>query len=151
MKTITHTQHMMEIRGLNTSSLIGEMKTRSVWKQDKTSVYTNNGTAMARKPVTSIAERRPNKERGWQSILVIYLRNRMTRYGISLRFNWVSAPTGYSAFYCDGECLYPLCSCMNTTTHTMIQLVVSMHYYTLSHMNVNVTGFSGKDGKWFRH
>ena len=44
-----------------------------------------------------------------------------------------------------------LCSCMNSTTHTMIQLVVSMHYYTLTHMNANITGFSGKDGKWFRH
>uniref|UniRef100_A0A4W5Q1X4 Bone morphogenetic protein 8a n=1 Tax=Hucho hucho TaxID=62062 RepID=A0A4W5Q1X4_9TELE len=65
--------------------------------------------------------------------------------------DWVLAPTGYSAFYCDGECLYPLGSCMNATNHAMIQLVVSMHYYTLSHINTNITVFSGKDGKWFRH
>ncbi|CAB1351185.1 unnamed protein product, partial [Coregonus sp. 'balchen'] len=25
-------------------------------------------------------------------------------------------------FYCDGECLYPLGSCMNATNHAMIQL-----------------------------
>ena len=42
--------------------LIGEMKTRCVWKQDKTNGYLKNGAAVARKPVTSIAERRPNKE-----------------------------------------------------------------------------------------
>lgn len=34
------------------------------------------------------------------------------------------APTGYSAYYCDGECDYPLGSCMNATNHAMIQLLV---------------------------
>ncbi|XP_038838795.1 bone morphogenetic protein 8A-like [Salvelinus namaycush] len=54
------------------------------------------------------------------------------RHELYVRFSeqgwkdWVLAPTGYSAFYCDGECLYPLCSCMNSTTHTMIQLVVQL-------------------------
>uniref|UniRef100_A0A8C6VW23 Bone morphogenetic protein 8a n=1 Tax=Nothobranchius furzeri TaxID=105023 RepID=A0A8C6VW23_NOTFU len=37
--------------------------------------------------------------------------------------DWVLAPTGYSAYYCDGECIYPLGSCMNATNHAMIQLV----------------------------
>ncbi|XP_046875643.1 bone morphogenetic protein 8A [Hypomesus transpacificus] len=40
--------------------------------------------------------------------------------------DWVLAPTGYSAFYCDGECIYPLGSCMNATNHAMIQLVVHL-------------------------
>ncbi|KAL4629458.1 bone morphogenetic protein 8A [Arapaima gigas] len=40
--------------------------------------------------------------------------------------DWVLAPQGYSAFYCDGECLYPLGSCMNATNHAMIQLVVHL-------------------------
>ncbi|KAG5842293.1 hypothetical protein ANANG_G00176080 [Anguilla anguilla] len=40
--------------------------------------------------------------------------------------DWVLAPEGYSAFYCDGECLYPLGSCMNATNHAMIQLVVHL-------------------------
>lgn len=39
--------------------------------------------------------------------------------------DWVLAPTGYSAYYCDGECLYPLGSCMNATNHALIQQVVS--------------------------
>uniref|UniRef100_W5LZ94 Bone morphogenetic protein 8a n=3 Tax=Lepisosteidae TaxID=7915 RepID=W5LZ94_LEPOC len=40
--------------------------------------------------------------------------------------DWVLAPSGYSAFYCDGECMYPLGSCMNATNHAMIQLVVHL-------------------------
>uniref|UniRef100_A0A8C1Z8M4 TGF-beta family profile domain-containing protein n=1 Tax=Cyprinus carpio TaxID=7962 RepID=A0A8C1Z8M4_CYPCA len=40
--------------------------------------------------------------------------------------DWVLAPTGYSAFYCDGECDYPLGSCMNATNHAMIQLLVHL-------------------------
>lgn len=39
--------------------------------------------------------------------------------------DWVLAPTGYSAYYCHGECIYPLGSCMNATNHALIQLVVS--------------------------
>lgn len=39
--------------------------------------------------------------------------------------DWVLAPTGYSAYYCDGECFYPLGSCMNATNHALIQQVVS--------------------------
>ncbi|XP_056268337.1 bone morphogenetic protein 8A isoform X2 [Pseudoliparis swirei] len=37
--------------------------------------------------------------------------------------DWVLAPTGYSAYYCDGECFYPLGSCMNATNHALIQQV----------------------------
>lgn len=39
--------------------------------------------------------------------------------------DWVLAPAGYSAYYCDGECFYPLGSCMNATNHALIQQVVS--------------------------
>ncbi|XP_029021984.1 bone morphogenetic protein 8A isoform X2 [Betta splendens] len=40
--------------------------------------------------------------------------------------DWVLAPTGYSAYYCDGECFYPLSSCMNATNHALIQQVVHL-------------------------
>ncbi|XP_039596290.1 bone morphogenetic protein 8A [Polypterus senegalus] len=40
--------------------------------------------------------------------------------------DWVIAPQGYSAYYCDGECTYPLGSCMNATNHAIMQLVVHM-------------------------
>ncbi|XP_013365701.1 PREDICTED: bone morphogenetic protein 8A-like, partial [Chinchilla lanigera] len=31
--------------------------------------------------------------------------------------DWVIAPQGYSAYYCEGECAFPLDSCMNATNH----------------------------------
>uniref|UniRef100_A0A3B3ZD59 TGF-beta family profile domain-containing protein n=1 Tax=Periophthalmus magnuspinnatus TaxID=409849 RepID=A0A3B3ZD59_9GOBI len=40
--------------------------------------------------------------------------------------DWVLAPTGYLAYYCDGECFYPLGSCMNATNHALIQQVVHL-------------------------
>lgn len=48
--------------------------------------------------------------------------------------DWVLAPTGYSAYYCDGECFYPLGSCMNATNHALIQQVVSKVIFIFSVM-----------------
>uniref|UniRef100_A0A674JKM0 TGF-beta family profile domain-containing protein n=1 Tax=Terrapene triunguis TaxID=2587831 RepID=A0A674JKM0_9SAUR len=39
--------------------------------------------------------------------------------------DWVIAPQGYSAFYCEGECAFPLDSCMNATNHAILQSLVS--------------------------
>lgn len=39
--------------------------------------------------------------------------------------DWVIAPQGYSAYYCEGECLFPLDSCMNATNHAILQSLVS--------------------------
>nr|XP_020027252.1 bone morphogenetic protein 8B isoform X1 [Castor canadensis] len=39
--------------------------------------------------------------------------------------DWVIAPQGYSAYYCDGECSFPLDSCMNATNHAILQSLVS--------------------------
>ncbi|KAL1776286.1 bone morphogenetic protein 8B [Sigmodon hispidus] len=36
----------------------------------------------------------------------------------------VIAPQGYSAYYCAGECIYPLNFCMNTTNHATIQALI---------------------------
>lgn len=35
------------------------------------------------------------------------------------------APQGYSAYYCEGECAFPLDSCMNATNHAILQSLVS--------------------------
>nr|XP_060640055.1 bone morphogenetic protein 8A-like [Anolis sagrei ordinatus] len=40
--------------------------------------------------------------------------------------DWVIAPQGYSAFYCDGECAFPLDSCMNATNHAILQSLVHL-------------------------
>ncbi|KAL0604690.1 Bone morphogenetic protein 8B [Plecturocebus cupreus] len=39
--------------------------------------------------------------------------------------DWVIAPQGYSAYYCEGECSFPLGSCMNATNHAILQSLVS--------------------------
>ena len=38
--------------------------------------------------------------------------------------DWVIAPQGYSAYYCEGECAFPLDSCMNATNHAILQTMV---------------------------
>ncbi|KAM3926787.1 bone morphogenetic protein 7-like [Leptodactylus fuscus] len=38
--------------------------------------------------------------------------------------DWIIAPEGYSAYYCDGECIVPLNSHMNATNHAIIQTLV---------------------------
>ncbi|KAK2493524.1 hypothetical protein MC885_011046 [Smutsia gigantea] len=43
-----------------------------------------------------------------------------------LHQDWVIAPQGYSAYYCDGECSFPLDSCMNATNHAILQSLVHL-------------------------
>ncbi|GAB1603846.1 morphogenetic 7-like isoform X2 [Argonauta hians] len=38
--------------------------------------------------------------------------------------SWIIAPEGYSAFYCDGECIFPLGLNMNATNHAIVQLLL---------------------------
>ncbi|XP_020895490.1 bone morphogenetic protein 7 isoform X3 [Exaiptasia diaphana] len=40
--------------------------------------------------------------------------------------DWVIAPGGYSAFYCHGECSFPLNSNMNATNHAIVQTLVHL-------------------------
>ncbi|GAA6068746.1 bone morphogenetic protein 5 isoform X2, partial [Tachysurus ichikawai] len=35
--------------------------------------------------------------------------------------DWIIAPEGYAAFYCDGECSFPLNAHMNATNHAIVQ------------------------------
>uniref|UniRef100_A0A8C6U3D1 Bone morphogenetic protein 7a n=1 Tax=Neogobius melanostomus TaxID=47308 RepID=A0A8C6U3D1_9GOBI len=39
-------------------------------------------------------------------------------------FDWIIAPEGYAAYYCDGECAFPLNSYMNATNHAIVQTLV---------------------------
>ncbi|XP_053431044.1 bone morphogenetic protein 8B-like [Nycticebus coucang] len=40
--------------------------------------------------------------------------------------DWVIAPQGYAAYYCEGECSFPLDSCMNATNHAILQSLVHL-------------------------
>lgn len=39
--------------------------------------------------------------------------------------DWIVAPPGYDAFYCQGDCTFPLPDHMNTTNHAVIQTLVN--------------------------
>ncbi|XP_016137589.1 bone morphogenetic protein 7-like [Sinocyclocheilus grahami] len=38
--------------------------------------------------------------------------------------DWIIAPEGYAAYYCEGECVFPLNSFMNATNHAIVQTLV---------------------------
>ncbi|KAK7091274.1 bone morphogenetic protein 7-like isoform X2 [Littorina saxatilis] len=40
--------------------------------------------------------------------------------------DWIIAPDGYSAFYCNGECAFPLGAHMNATNHAIVQTLVHL-------------------------
>lgn len=39
--------------------------------------------------------------------------------------DWIVAPPGYDAFYCAGDCIFPLADHMNTTNHAIVQTLVN--------------------------
>ena len=40
--------------------------------------------------------------------------------------DWIIAPDGYEAYYCHGECSFPLNSHMNATNHAIVQTLVHL-------------------------
>ena len=40
--------------------------------------------------------------------------------------DWIIAPDGYSAYYCHGECSFPLNTHMNATNHAIVQTLVHL-------------------------
>lgn len=43
---------------------------------------------------------------------------------LPVRQDWIIAPEGYAANYCDGECSFPLNAHMNATNHAIVQTLV---------------------------
>ncbi|XP_019743284.1 bone morphogenetic protein 16 [Hippocampus comes] len=58
-------------------------------------------------------------------------RNRCRRHPLYVDFNdvgwhkWIIAPSGYDAFFCLGECRFPLADHMNSSSHAMVQTLVN--------------------------
>lgn len=40
--------------------------------------------------------------------------------------DWIIAPEGYAAFYCGGECTFPMSAHMNATNHAIVQTLVHL-------------------------
>src|SRR5271166_5250342 len=57
-------------------------------------------------------------------ILELYFCTRIAFY--FLVQDWIIAPEGYAAYYCDGDCSFPLHAHMNASNHAIVQ--------TLSHL-----------------
>ncbi|MBZ3874469.1 Bone morphogenetic protein 7 [Sciurus carolinensis] len=45
--------------------------------------------------------------------------------------DWIIAPEGYAAYYCEGECAFPLNSYMNATNHAIVQTLDSAGSHSL--------------------
>lgn len=55
--------------------------------------------------------------------------------------DWIIAPKGYAANYCDGECSFPLNAHMNATNHAIVQTLVSAGWLAPRH------GWQGAGGQ----
>ena len=58
-------------------------------------------------------------------------KNLCKRHRLYVDFNdvgwndWIIAPVGYEAYYCDGNCPFPLTDSLNTTNHAVVQTLVN--------------------------
>lgn len=52
--------------------------------------------------------------------------------------DWIIAPEGYAANYCDGECSFPLNAHMNATNHAIVQTLVRPTHGIRPHQQVYV-------------
>lgn len=41
--------------------------------------------------------------------------------------DWIQAPPGYDAFYCHGECRFPLPDHINASNHAVMQAIINSH------------------------
>ncbi|XP_067943599.1 bone morphogenetic protein 7-like [Watersipora subatra] len=83
--------------------------------------------------VKSRKKRSPNADEYWEAPEQSrYSRKMCQRKHLYVKFkrlrfdSWIIAPDGYPAFYCEGECSFPLSSHMNATNHAIVQTLVSL-------------------------
>ncbi|NP_001079934.1 bone morphogenetic protein 7 precursor [Xenopus laevis] len=61
---------------------------------------------------------------------VVFLKQACKKHELFVSFrdlgwqDWIIAPEGYAAYYCEGECAFPLNSFMNATNHAIVQTLV---------------------------
>lgn len=69
-------------------------------------------------------------------------KTRLIQKGNCTRFlqDWIIAPEGYAAFYCDGECSFPLNAHMNATNHAIVQTLVGI-LQSVQHMCTTIKLF----------
>ncbi|KXJ77555.1 hypothetical protein RP20_CCG007219 [Aedes albopictus] len=58
--------------------------------------------------------------------------------------DWIIAPEGYGAFFCSGECNFPLNAHMNATNHAIVQTLVHLMHPSKSSKKTVVVGDDGR-------
>lgn len=93
-------------------------------KKASTSIFDSKG-------LLSWGDIRVKRNGGRASKLKRLSRNRCRRHNLYVDFNdvgwhrWIIAPSGYDAFFCLGECRFPLADHMNSSSHAMVQTLVN--------------------------
>ncbi|KAJ0022063.1 hypothetical protein NQD34_009553 [Periophthalmus magnuspinnatus] len=101
------------------------------WTQERPLLvtYSHDGRG---EPLVKHGRRNPIKRNGGRASKLKRLsRNRCRRHNLYVDFNdvgwhrWIIAPSGYDAFFCLGECRFPLADHMNSSSHAMVQTLVN--------------------------
>ncbi|XP_072319739.1 bone morphogenetic protein 16 [Eucyclogobius newberryi] len=126
--------------GRRNSSILKKMRGRKGMKERNSSMdhYRDWGKTKKASPSwagnkggLSWADRRVKRNGGRASKLKRLSRNRCRRHNLYVDFNdvgwhrWIIAPSGYDAFFCLGECRFPLADHMNSSSHAMVQTLVN--------------------------
>ncbi|XP_056297040.1 bone morphogenetic protein 16 [Pseudoliparis swirei] len=99
--------------------------------RDRKTGYTVPGWAGAEGGVNWSDGGRVKRNGGRAAKLKRLSRNRCRRHPLYVDFNdvgwhkWIIAPSGYDAFFCLGECRFPLADHMNSSSHAMVQTLVN--------------------------
>uniref|UniRef100_G3P517 Bone morphogenetic protein 16 n=1 Tax=Gasterosteus aculeatus TaxID=69293 RepID=G3P517_GASAC len=100
------------------------------WAQERPLLvtYSHDGRG---EPLVKHGRRNPNGGQRRAAKLKRLSRNRCRRHPLYVDFNdvgwhkWIIAPSGYDAFFCLGECRFPLADHMNSSSHAMVQTLVN--------------------------
>ncbi|KAM9853383.1 bone morphogenetic protein 16 [Aulostomus maculatus] len=101
------------------------------WGRVKNTGYTVLGWGGDKGRVSWSESGRVKRNGGRAAKLKWLSRNRCRRHPLYVDFNdvgwhkWIIAPSGYDAFFCLGECRFPLADHMNSSSHAMVQTLVN--------------------------
>lgn len=102
-----------------------------VWVRAKKTGYAVPGWGGDKKGVSWSENGRVKRNGGRAAKLKRLSRNRCRRHPLYVDFNdvgwhkWIIAPSGYDAYFCLGECRFPLADHMNSSSHAMVQTLVN--------------------------
>lgn len=106
-------------------------KRDQAWGRSKKSGYTMPGWGRDKGGYSWNESARVKRNGGRAAKLKRLSRNRCRRHPLYVDFNdvgwhkWIIAPSGYDAFFCLGECRFPLADHMNSSSHAMVQTLVN--------------------------